>query len=271
MSSSARKIIGSWLLLGCIMVFVQVILGGVTRLTESGLSITQWKPVKGTIPPMNDTEWNTEFELYKDKVQYKVINAGMTLEEFKWIYFWEFFHRLWARLLFIAFIIPLLYFLARKWIQRELGLHLLALFLMGSLQGFVGWIMVKAGLTGLFVPPLRLTVHLTLALILYAYLIWLTLRVFRGKEQFSAASGGVKILGLTILCCLFLQIFLGGIVSGMKAGLAYPTWPDMNGQIIPQALFTEKPTALGFLAYDAQDFWGAHVYSISASGNRGTY
>jgi cytochrome c oxidase assembly protein subunit 15 len=256
MSSLARKIVGTWLLIGCIMVFFQVILGGVTRLTESGVSITEWKPVKGTIPPLNADEWNQEFAHYKEKIQYQVINEGMTVDEFKWIYFWEYFHRLWARLMFVVFVIPVAYFAYKGLIPQKLGLHLVAIFLMAALQGAVGWIMVKAGLTGLFVPPLSLSTHLTLALVLYAYLVWLTLYVYRGEGVFGTVTGGMKNLAFAILGVLFLQIFLGGILSGMKAGLAYPTWPDMNREFVPSALLSEPSTVTGFLKYIPQDIWG---------------
>jgi cytochrome c oxidase assembly protein subunit 15 len=256
MTSVARKAVGLWLLSGCLMVFFQVMVGGVTRLTESGLSITEWKPIKGIIPPLNEQEWNAEFDLYKQKVQYQIINEGMSLEEFKGIYFWEYFHRLWARLMFLTFVIPLPFFLFKKYVPKTLGFHLLILFLMAALQGFVGWIMVKAGLTGVFVPPLRLTVHLILALLLYVYLIWLTLSVFRPAQNFSTASKGLKQLSVAIFVVLFFQIFLGGILSGMKAGLAYPSWPQMNGQWIPSALFSEKATIAGFLEYIPGDYWG---------------
>jgi heme a synthase len=256
MSSLARKIVGTWLLIGCIMVFLQVILGGITRLTESGLSITEWKPVKGTIPPLNADEWNHEFAHYKEKIQYQVINEGMTVDEFKWIYFWEYFHRLWARLMLVVFVIPAAYFVYKGLIPSKLGGHLVAIFLMAALQGVVGWIMVKAGLTGLFVPPLSLSTHLTLALVLYAYLVWLTLYVYRGEGSFGKITSGVKTMAFAILGVLFLQIFLGGILSGMKAGLAYPSWPDMNREFIPSALLSEPSTTAGFLKYIPQDIWG---------------
>ena len=256
MSPYARKIVAGWLLIGCAMVFFQVILGGITRLTESGLSITEWKPVKGTIPPLNAQEWDQEFAHYKEKIQYKIINEGMTVEEFKWIYFWEYFHRLWARLMGVVFIFPAIYFVYKGYISKVLGIHLTALFIMASLQGFVGWIMVEAGLTGLFVPPLRLTTHLTLALILYAYLVWLTLYVYRGRGNYAKATKGIKVLALTILGVLFLQIFLGGILSGMKAGLAYPSWPDMNHEFIPAALSSQPASVAGFLKYIPQELWG---------------
>lgn len=260
MTAHARKVVGTWLLIGVVMVFVQVILGGITRLTESGLSITEWKPLYGTIPPLNEQQWTQEFGLYKQKVQYQVINEGMTLSEFKWIFFWEYFHRLWARLIGVVFAIPFVYFIVKKYFDKTLVTPLVILFLLGGLQGFIGWIMVKGGLDSLFVPPLRLTTHLVLAFILFSYLIWMTLLVYRGANTWisgtspqykTARTWSVILLGL-----VFLQLFLGGVVSGMKAGLAYPTWPDMNGQVIPSALFTEKATLAGFKTYLPQDFWG---------------
>ena len=261
MSPHVCKVVGTWLLIGCVMVFFQVILGGITRLTESGLSITQWKPINGIVPPLNEQQWNNEFELYKQKVQYKMINEGMALAEFKWIFFWEFFHRFWGRMFAVVFIFPFIYFLWKKYLSKALILSLVGLFLFGALQGFVGWIMVRAGLTGMFVPPLRLSVHLCLALILFAWLVYLTLSVYRGdaNQQFTIRNpqlSRLKGLAIAILLVLFLQIFLGGIVSGMKAGLAYPSWPDMNTEYIPSALFTLPATTHGFTSYDPQDFWG---------------
>ncbi|MES2620610.1 MAG: COX15/CtaA family protein [Bacteroidota bacterium] len=256
MSPLARKVVGSWLLIGCVMVFFQVIVGGVTRLTESGLSITEWKPLKGIVPPLNETEWNREFELYKQKVQYKIINQGMSLSEFKWIFFWEYFHRFWARFMGFVFIIPFAFFIWKKWFDKDLQKKISVLFLWGGLIGLYGWIMVKSGLTGVYVPPFHLSIHLMLALSLFAYLIYMTISVFRPMYSIGNPNYAIRNLAYTILAILFLQIFLGGIVSGMKAGLAYPTWPDMNGEIVPSALFTGKATTIGFMNYNAQDFWG---------------
>lgn len=259
MSPQARKAVGAWLFIGCVMVFFQVVLGGITRLTESGLSITEWKPLNGTIPPLNDTQWNEEFELYKQKVQYQVINEGMTLAEFKWIFFWEYFHRLWARLMGVVFAIGFVYFLLKKYFDRELVWPLVGLFFLGGIQGFVGWIMVRGGLDSMFVPPLRLTTHLILAFILLCYLIWITLRVYRGNSEFQVSSlklGALKAFSVALVALVFLQLFFGGLLSGMKAGLAYPTWPDMNGQFVPSALFSEQPTFAGFVKYVPQDYWG---------------
>ncbi len=260
MSALARKVVGFWLLTGCFMVFFQVIVGGVTRLTESGLSITEWKPVKGIVPPLNEPEWNAEFELYKQKVQYKTINEGMELSEFKWIFFWEYFHRFWARFMGFVFIIPFVFFVFKGWFDKAFFRKIGVLFLWGGLIGLYGWIMVKSGLTGIYVPPVHLSIHLILALSLFGYLVYMTLSVYRiNGAQLAVDSLQLKKLqrlALTILLVLFLQIFLGGIVSGMKAGLAANTWPDMNGQVIPSALFNEPATTVGFTQYNAQDNWG---------------
>jgi len=241
------------------MVFFQVIVGGVTRLTESGLSITEWKPLKGVVPPMNEAEWEAEFARYKQLTQYKTINDGMSLSEFKWIYFWEYFHRFWARFMGFVFIIPFAFFVAKRWLDKLFFQQIGVLFLWGGLIGLYGWIMVKSGLTGMYVPPVHLSIHLFLALGLFAYLVWMTLSVclfIYNRWLSSNSARGMYPLALTILAVLFVQIFFGGIVSGMKAGLAYPTWPDMNGQLIPSALTTESPTIAGFVEYNAQDFWG---------------
>lgn len=261
MSPLARKVVGTWLLIGCIMVFFQVLVGGVTRLTESGLSITQWKPLKGVVPPLNEQEWNAEFELYKQKVQYKTINEGMQLSEFKWIFFWEYFHRFWARFMGFVFIIPFAFFVVKKWLDKDFFRKIGVLFLWGGLIGVYGWIMVKSGLTGTFVPPIHLSIHLVLALSMFAYLVYMTLSVYSEKSYGLRVSGyeliGLRRLSIAILAVLFFQIFLGGIVSGMKAGLAANTWPDMNGEyLIPSTLWKLSASTIGFTQYNAQDFWG---------------
>lgn len=259
MSPFARKVVGTWLLIGCAMVFFQVLVGGVTRLTESGLSITRWKPLKGIVPPLNEQEWNAEFELYKEKMQYKTINEGMELTEFKWIFFWEYFHRFWARFMGFVFIIPFVFFLRKKWFDKNFFRKISVLFIWGGLIGVYGWIMVKSGLTGTFVPPIHLSIHLMLALSLFAYLIYMTLSVYRAEfvSDIGHRTSDIKRLAYAILAVLFLQIFLGGIVSGMKAGLAANTWPDMNGEyFIPSALWQLPASTIGFTQYNAQDFWG---------------
>lgn len=258
MQAVARKWVGIWLLTGCLMVFFQVIVGGVTRLTESGLSITEWKPVKGIVPPLNEKEWLQEFELYQKLTQYKTINEGMSLDEFKWIYFWEYFHRFWARFMGFVFIIPFTFFWLKGWFDAALKRKIGLLFVWGGVIGFYGWVMVKSGLTGVYVPPFHLSIHLLLAISLLGYLVYMTTSVWRIQyvPVYSEGYDFVRKALWWVLPLLMLQIFLGGNVSGMKAGLAYPTWPDMNGSIIPKELFTLSPSLDGFFQYDARDFWG---------------
>ena len=240
------------------MVFFQVIIGGVTRLTQSGLSITQWKPIKGIIPPLNQTEWNAEFDRYKQMAQYKIVNQGMTLDEFKQIFFWEYLHRFWARFMGFVFIIPFAFFVLRGWLDKNFFRKIGVLFIWGGLIGVYGWIMVKSGLTGASVPPINLSIHLVLALSLFGYLIYMTLSVYRNNyvSEIRNQKSEIRNLAFAILAILFLQIFLGGIVSGTKAGLAANTWPDMNGELIPSTLWKLQPNLDGFLKYNSQDFWG---------------
>lgn len=256
MSPRVRKFVGWWLVVGCVMVFLQVIIGGVTRLTESGLSITEWKPIKGTVPPLNEGEWLQEFELYKSTTQFKTINQDITLSEFKWIYFWEYLHRFWARFMGIAFMAGFITFLFLKWLNRDLIIKSLVIPLWAGIIGAYGWFMVWSGLkSGPYVPPINLSMHLILAMSLLGYMIWLTTYVFRGKALYSNATQGLKRLSIAILVVLLLQIFFGGIVSGMKAGLDYPTWPDMNGQMVPDALTKGEASFKGLLYYDGQAYW----------------
>ncbi len=244
------------------MVFFQVMVGGITRLTESGLSITEWKPIKGIVPPLSEKEWGDEFDLYKQKVQYKTINEGMTVDEFKWIYFWEYFHRFWARFMGMVFAVGFIFFLVKGWFNKDLMWRIAPLFLWGGIEGIYGWFMVSRGLRGVFVPPVHLSAHLVIALSLFAYLVWVTLYVLRGEGNYAKSTPALKGLAVAILLVLFAQIFFGGIVSGMKAGLAYPTWPDMNGSIIPPALSSEPATTIGFTTYNAQGLWGRTLIQV---------
>ncbi|MBL7799181.1 MAG: COX15/CtaA family protein [Chitinophagales bacterium] len=255
-SETVRKAIGYWLILGCVLIFFQVVIGGVTRLTGSGLSITEWKPLVGAIPPTNDVEWQKTFDAYKEIVQFKHLNQDMNLSEFKQIFFWEYFHRLWARFMGFAFIIPFAFFIYKKWIDKNLLIRLGVILVGGGIVGFYGWIMVKNGLTGLYVPPVFLSIHLILALSLFAYLVWLATYMLRGHTPMFTLPSTLKRHGIAIVVLLFVQLILGGIVSGMKAGLAYPTWPLMNGEFFPTALNTLSPTLSGVLHYDPSDFWG---------------
>jgi heme a synthase len=235
----SRKTIGAWLMIGVFMIFIQVIIGGITRLTGSGLSITKWEIVTGTVPPLNETQWQAEFEQYQASPQYQKINRGMTVGEFKNIYFWEYFHRLWARLLGFVFLIPFIYFLVKKQLSRELKIKALIAFLLGAIVGAFGWIMVASGLVDLpMVSPYRLAAHLSLALITLIYLFWVALGLLVKKDPDRMVLSGQKKTLVLLLVMVCIQIIFGALVSGMRAASFYPTWPDMNGQFFPDDLFS---------------------------------
>ena len=256
MTDKARKWIGIWLIAGCVMVFMQVIIGGVTRLTGSGLSITKWDIVTGTIPPLSEATWQDEFVKYQATPQYHQINQDMTLSEFKFIFFWEYFHRLNARMIFFVFVIGLGVFAVKKWLNRDLLIKLGFVFLWGVLIATLGWIMVASGLIDKpYVSPLKLSMHLCTALIILASLVWLTLYVMREKTRIAIYAPKLRKLSIGVIILLFVQLFLGGILSGMKAGLAYPTWPTMNGEWIPSALSSLARKWDGIIYYDPKAFW----------------
>jgi len=230
------KAISYWLIIGLVMVFFQVVIGGVTRLTGSGLSITRWEIVTGTLPPLNADQWEAAFDLYKETPQYEKINEGMDMASFKFIYFWEYFHRLWARLMGFVFLVPLLIFWRKGWIDRYLGQRLAVIFILAALAASFGWIMVASGLIERpWVNAYKLTLHLGIALSLVAYLFWTLLRV-----SYPRPVAGTNILPYSGVAwfggILVFQLLLGGVMSGMKAALFYPTWPDMNGLIFPEVL-----------------------------------
>jgi len=255
-SPNARKTIGIWLIAGCVMVFMQVIIGGVTRLTGSGLSITKWDIVTGTIPPLSETTWQEEFAKYQNTPQYHQINQDMNISEFKFIYFWEYFHRLNARMILVVFLIGLGYFAMRRWLNKDLLLRLGFVFLWGVLIATLGWIMVASGLIDKpYVSPLKLSMHLCTALIILANLVWLSLYVLREKRLVAVYAPRIKWLAIVVVLVLFVQLFLGGILSGMKAGLAYPSWPEMNGEWVPAALFDLPHKWNGILYYDPKAYW----------------
>jgi cytochrome c oxidase assembly protein subunit 15 len=252
------KIITLWLGFGLTMIFFQVVIGGITRLTGSGLSITKWEIVTGTIPPMNEESWEVEFREYRETPQYKKINDGMSMKEFKFIYFWEYFHRLWARAMGFVFIIPFLFFLKKGWIDSFLLKRLGVVILLAILVASFGWIMVASGLIDRpWVNAYKLTLHLSLALTLYAYLFW----TFLGTMSSFPKVGHVRNLKFwtgTLLVVLAVQIILGGIVSGAKAALSYPTWPLMNGQYLPDILLDKGSLNVNhFINYDKNPYFSA--------------
>lgn len=255
MTDTARKQVGIWLLIGVFMIFMQIIIGGVTRLTGSGLSITKWDIVTGTIPPLNEEHWQEEFDLYKQSPQYEKINQGMTLSEFKFIYFWEYFHRLWARSMGFVFAFPFFFFLYKGYIKDKLAGQLIGVVVLAAIVASFGWIMVASGLVSRpYVNAYKLTLHLNLGILLYAYTFWLALQVLYPKVQHQIASAN-KGMGRGLMVLLAVQLLLGGLMSGMKAGLFFPTWPDMNGSLIPDILTDGSNWHLdAFKHYDTNAF-----------------
>ncbi|MEN1786161.1 MAG: COX15/CtaA family protein [Bacteroidota bacterium] len=234
------RVVKVWLLIGLIMITVQVVVGGITRLTGSGLSITKWEIVTGTLPPLNAKQWDEAFDLYKATPQYLEINQGMSMSDFKFIYFWEYIHRLWARGMGFVFAIPFFIFLFSGMLSRTLIKDLGIVILLAATVASFGWIMVASGLVDRpWVSAYKLTLHLSLAFILYSYLLWTTFKVFQPRPSLIH-NPMLKKLGKVMLVVLGIQIFLGGIMSGMKAGVIYPTWPDMHGVAVPKLVFNSE-------------------------------
>lgn len=235
-----RKAVAVWLLTGVGMIVVEVFLGGVTRLTGSGLSITEWKPIMGTIPPLNQAAWEDAFGKYQQIAQYKYLNQHFSLDDFKFIFFWEWFHRLWARLLGIVFLCGFIYFIIRKYFSREMVLPLILLFSLGALQGLIGWIMVQSGLndTSLYVSHIRLALHFIAALVLFCYTLWFALKLLIPEKE-RIYHPGLRRFTVFVLVLLGVQLAYGAFMSGLKAAPSAPTWPLINGLWIPEG-FPEK-------------------------------
>lgn len=254
------KVVKVWLIIGIAMVFMQVVIGGVTRLTGSGLSITKWEIVTGTLPPLNPAQWEVEFDLYKATPQYEKINEGMSMSQFKFIYFWEYFHRLWARTMGFVFLIPFIFFLFTGKLSKVLIRDLSIVIVLTVFVASLGWIMVASGLINRpWVNAYKLTFHLCAALVMFGYLLWTTYKVFLPTRL--VFHNNVLIKGSRVfLFVLAVQIFLGGIMSGMKAGLFFPTWPDMNGALLPDTLLTiDNWNVDNFISYDQNSFMPAFI------------
>jgi cytochrome c oxidase assembly protein subunit 15 len=229
-----QRAIRLWLLSVAALVFAVVLVGGATRLTESGLSIVEWRPVTGALPPLSEAAWQAEFEKYKTIPQFQQLNRGMSLTDFKTIYWWEWTHRFLGRLVGAVFLLPFLWFLWRGWIGAGLRTRLWAIFALGALQGAVGWWMVTSGLAvRVSVSPYRLAFHLTLACVIYAALVWtLLLLAPRASDR---APARVRGSAMAILLLILFQIYLGALVAGLDAGLLYNTWPLIDGAFVPAA------------------------------------
>ncbi len=227
-----------WLLIGVGMIIIQILLGGITRLTGSGLSITEWNVVTGTLPPLNQQDWISAFEKYKRTPQFQYLNFDFTLKDFKFIFFWEWFHRFWARLMGIVFAIPFLVFMLQKRFRSDMVRPLIILFLLGALQGAVGWIMVASGLDGdaIYVKPTRLALHFIFAMGLLCYTFWFALQLLVPKEQ-KIINRPLKKFTWWIIGVLIVQLIYGGLMAGHKAATAAPTWPDINDSFIPEYMF----------------------------------
>jgi cytochrome c oxidase assembly protein subunit 15 len=233
-ASLHRRAIRLWLLAVAALVFATLLVGGATRLTESGLSIVEWKPVTGTVPPLSDNAWQTEFEKYQATTQYQQLNRGMTLPEFKTIYWWEWTHRLLGRLIGAAFLFPFVWFLWRGWVPRGLKLRLWGIFALGAAQGAVGWWMVASGLVGrVSVSQYRLAFHLTLACVIFTALVW-TAQSLAPRAALTLPRRLRFEAGL-LLALVLLQIYAGALVAGLDAGLSYNTWPLIDGGLVPTA------------------------------------
>lgn len=237
MEQKKKKAVAWWLIAGVVMIIIQTLLGGVTRLTGSGLSITEWKPIMGAIPPLNEQEWNKAFDGYKQIGQYKYLNSDFTLHDFKFIFFWEWFHRLWARLLGVVFLIGFVYFLAKQYFSKEMIRPFIILFILGAFQGLIGWIMVASGLNeeNLYVNHIKLAAHFVSAMVLACYTLWFALQLLIPGER-RIVSKQLYNLTLFIILLLFVQLTYGAFMAGLKAAMAAPTWPTINGMWLPGTL-----------------------------------
>jgi len=244
-----NKPIVIWLLLVCTLIFCMVVLGGVTRLTNSGLSMVNWKPVAGWLPPLSNNEWQAEFTHYQQSPEYQKINKGMSVEAFKSIYYFEYAHRVLGRTIGLAFLLPFLYFLIRKRIKRSLIPKMIILFILGGMQGVLGWYMVKSGLVNNpHVSQYRLTAHLLAAITIYSYILWVALGLTwdKSRSQTDLLLEPLRKFGFGVTALILIMIISGGFVAGTKAGLAFNTFPLMNGQFIPDGLFSMTPFYLNF-------------------------
>lgn len=261
---SSSRPVAIWIYTGVIMLLVQFILGGITRLTGSGLSITEWDLGKGILPPLNHAQWMVAFDKYRQTPQFRILNADFTLSDFKFIFFWEWSHRFWARLVALVFVVGFVWLLRKKMMKAQMVRPLLILFLLGALQGAVGWIMVASGLTGdaIYVVPTRLALHFVFACGLVVYTFWFALELSVDPDAIRGRAGGVgdpkagsgsrggpddrsirrlRAWTIAILILLFFQLLYGALMAGHKAAAVAPTWPTINGAWWPESLFNRRP------------------------------
>lgn len=242
-ANRGQRSIAWWLLFCCALVFAMVVLGGVTRLTGSGLSMVHWKPISGVLPPIGESAWKREFEHYRESPEYAYINKGMSLDAFKKIFWFEYVHRLLGRLIGIVFLLPFLYFLIRRRIDASLVPKLAVMFVLGGLQGLLGWYMVKSGLVdNPHVSQYRLAAHLGLAVLIYAYMLWTALGLLRGDAR--RVVKGVAVSALALSAAVFVTMMSGAFVAGLKAGFIYNTFPLMGDKWLPDGMWSMTPAYL---------------------------
>lgn len=231
---NATKWIRAWLLVLGLMVYAMILIGGATRLTDSGLSITEWDPIKGSLPPLSDAAWAELFEKYKTTAEYQLQNSGMSMAEFQYIFWWEWGHRLFGRLIGLVAVIGFVFFWAKNWLNRPLAKRLLILIALGGVQGFIGWWMVASGIgetTRVDVAPYRLATHFTLALLIIGLIAWIWMDI--GERDRAKIDQAGKWMAMALLGAISLQMFAGALVAGLDAGRSYTDWPLMAGEFFP--------------------------------------
>lgn len=246
-TANDERPLAAWLLTCCLMVALIIVVGGITRLTRSGLSIVEWQPIIGTLPPLNQPQWQETFDKYKRTPEFKQVNFGMSLDEFKGIFWWEYFHRLLGRLIGLVFFLPYLIFLFRRAVRGPLAWKLLGIFILGALQGGMGWYMVKSGLVDdPRVSHFRLTAHLGLAFIILGAMFWTALDLVYPRRTADPGRRKLEHFAWGLIALMFVMVLTGGLVAGIRAGFAYNTFPLMNGHVVPPEIFMLEPWHLNF-------------------------
>mgnify|MGYP002725492079 FL=1 len=263
LSQSSRTAVAGWLGICCVLVFAMVVLGGVTRLTDSGLSMVRWEPISGMLPPLNQAAWQAEFDHYRQYPEYQKINAGMSLAAFKRIFYFEYTHRMLGRLIGLVFAIGFVWLWIRKHLSRPLVPHLIAMFVLGGLQGLLGWYMVKSGLVEIpHVSQYRLTAHLGLAISVYLYMLWVLFKLLESRSA-PVVSRGLRRASLGLGVLVFVTVLSGGFVAGLKAGHAFNTFPLMAGQWIPPGYLALDPIWRNFFENIATVQFNHRLLAIS--------
>lgn len=243
--NSANKAVSAWLIIVCVTIFLMIVVGGVTRLTHSGLSMVDWKPIMGLVPPIGDSEWQATFDAYKQFPEYRLVNKGMELQEFKSIFYWEYGHRVLGRGIGIIFFVPMILLWWMGKIDKRLMPKLIVGLVLGGLQGLMGWYMVMSGLVDIpRVSHYRLAAHLCLALVILGYLFWIILDL-HNTRRFQVPQL-IRSLSLVVLCLVSVQIVYGAFTAGLRAGLGYNTFPLMDGKLIAEAALMMSPKWLNF-------------------------